>query len=158
VGTSHAESREYAAIASRAGVDTVVEWTRRQNEQGRLFEESRSAAEVWQAASNARSFCEIARFFFSRFTERYLRYFLEREASSAMPSLDAREAFEHNLRAHIQEVSHHAFETSKITQSFAAGWYNNHARDSRPSDSEIQGFLAIAFGKLQEELQREAAG
>jgi hypothetical protein len=83
---------------------------------------------------------------------------LEREASSALPSLDAREAFEHNLRAHIQEVSHHAFETSKITQSFAAGWYNNHARDSQPSDSEIQGFLAIAFGKLQEELQREAAG
>jgi len=155
---THAESREYEAIAIRAGVDTVVEWTRRQNEQGRLFEEGRSAAETWQAASNARDFCEIARLFFSRFTERYLLYFLEREASSAMPSLEARESFGRNLKAHIQEVSHHAFETSKITQSFAAGWYNNHARVSRPSDSEIRGFLAIAFGKLQEELQREAAG
>ena len=154
---THSESGEYAAIASRAGVDTVVEWTRRQNEQGRLFEESKSAAEIWQAASNARDFCEIARLFFSRFTERYMRYFLEREASSSIPSLEARETFGRNLRAHIQDVSHHAFETSKITQSFAAGWYNNHARISRPSDSEIQGFLAIAFGKLQEELQRETA-
>lgn len=154
---TNSESREYAAIASRAGVDSVVEWTRRQNEQGRLFENSKSASEIWQTASNARNFRQIARLFFSRFTERYMRYFLEREASSALRSLSDREAFGRNLRAHIQEVSHHAFETSKITQSFAAGWYNNHARISRPSDSEIQGFLAVAFGKLQEELQRDTA-
>ncbi len=154
---NNAESREYAAIASRAGVDTIVEWTKRQNEQGRLFEEDRSATEVWHTSSNARGFCEVARLFFSRFTDRYMRYFLEREASSAMSSFNAREIFSRNLKSHIQEVSHHAFETSKITQSFAAGWYNNHARISRPSNSEIQGFLAMAFGKIQEELQRETA-
>jgi len=82
---------------------------------------------------------------------------LEREASAQLPSFEARESFAKSLHVHIEEVSRHAFETSKITQSFAAGWFNNHARESRPTDTEIRGFLATAFGKLQEEMQREAA-
>ncbi len=86
-----------------------------------------------------------------------MRYFLEREASAQLSSLEVRERFTKSLHDHIEDVSRHAFETSKITQSFAAGWFNNHARESRPTDTEIRSFLAIAFGKLQEEIQREAA-
>jgi hypothetical protein len=98
----------------------------------------------------------VARIFFAKFTERYLRYFLEREASAELPSLEAREKFSQQLSAHVDAVSQHAFETSKIAQSFAAGWFNNHARNAHPSEREIEGFLGLSFGKLQEELQREA--
>jgi hypothetical protein len=96
----------------------------------------------------------VARTFFASFAERYLCHFLERHASSQLPSISAREDFARSLYKHIDEVSHHAFETAKITQSFAAGWFNKHAVESRPSDREIGGFLAIAFGKLREELRR----
>jgi hypothetical protein len=153
----HALSHEYAEVACRAGADTIADWTKSRSAQGRLFEVSGSAANIWAESANAEGFCQVARSFFAHFTERYLRYFLEREASAQLSSFEARESFTKNLHDHIGDVSRHAFETSKITQSFAAGWFNNHARESRPTDTEIQGFLATAFGKLQEEMQREAA-
>ena len=153
---SHAGSREYAEIACRAAADAIAQWTRSHNKQQLLFEDSTSAASVWAQSSTGSGFCEVARSFFAHFTERYLRYFLEREASAELPSIRAREDFSHQLHRHVEDVSQHAFETSKITQSFAAGWFNKHARRSRPSDGEIEGFLALAFGKLHEELRREA--
>ena len=148
----HALSQEYAEVACRAGADAIADWTRTRSAQGLLFDARVSASDIWSESANAEGFCQVARSFFARFTERYLRYFLEREAS-----FEARESFAKSLHVHIEEVSRHAFETSKITQSFAAGWFNNHARESRPTDTEIRGFLATAFGKLQEEMQREAA-
>lgn len=153
----HAASQEYAEVACRAGADTIAGWTKSCTAQGLLFEARGSAIDIWSESANAEGFCQIARSFFAHFTERYLRYFLEREASAQLFSFEARERFTTSLHDHIEDVSRHAFETSKITQSFAAGWFNNHARESRPNDAEIRGFLAMAFGKLQEEMQREAA-
>lgn len=154
--SQHAESREYSEIATRAVADTIAEWTRNQSKQHLLFEEDISARSVWNQTANGSGFCEVARLFFSHFTERYLRYFLEREASAQIANIRDRQHFNQNLHRHIDDVSRHAFETSKITQSFAAGWFNKHAQTTRPSDREIKGFLAIAFGKLHEELKREA--
>jgi len=152
----HAMSQEYAEVACRAGADTIADWTKSRSAQEHLFEASSSATNIWSESANAEGFCQVARSFFAHFTERYLRYFLEREASAQLSSLEARENFSKSLHDHIEDISKHAFETSKITQSFAAGWFNNHARKSRPTDTEIRGFLATAFGKLQEEMQREA--
>jgi hypothetical protein len=93
--------------------------------------------------------------FFAKFTERYLNYFLEREASAVSKTIEQRELLQKQLRDQIDTVSRHAFETAKIAQSFAAGWYNRHAKEKVPPDDEIAGFLAIAFGKLREDLRRE---
>ena len=154
--STHRGSIEYAELACRAGGDTIVYWTREKSAQGTLFDGSTSARRVWQAAADASGFCEVARVFFARFTERYLRYFLEREASAEIKSLEAREQFSRQLSEHVDAISRHGYETSKITQSFAAGWFNNHARGNHPSAEKIEGFLALSFGKLQEELHREA--
>lgn len=153
----HAASKEYAEIATRAGADTIAGWTKSRTAQGILFEGPRSVSDTWSESANAEGFCQVARSFFAHFTKRYLCYFLEREASAQLSSLEARERFDRSLRDHIEDVSRHAFETSRITQSFAAGWFNKHARESRPTDTELRNFLAMAFGKLQEEMQREAA-
>lgn len=153
----HRGSPEYAELACRAASDTIAEWTRAHSCQRLLFDDSSTASSVWAQASSGKGFCEVSRLFFAHFTQRYLRYFLEREASAQLPSIDARARFNQNLETHLNAVSKHAFETSKITQSFAAGWFNKHARERRPSDTEIRSFLAIAFGKVHEELQREAA-
>lgn len=152
---AHASSMEYAEIARRAAGDTIALWTQESTKQGAFFEGITDTKGIWQEASEARGFCEVARIFFAKFTERYLRYFLEREASAESASLESREKFSRQLHVHVDTVSQHAFETSKITQSFAAGWFNNHARDAHPSSREIEGFLSLSFGKLQEELLRE---
>ena len=79
----------------------------------------------------------------------------ERTYLTVVFPLGPSERFAAELRSHVNAISHHAFETSKIAQSFAAGWYNNHIKNKTPSDREIQAFLSTAFGKIREELQRE---
>jgi len=152
----NAESFEYAEIACRAAAETITEWSKSHSEQQLLFDEGVSASFIWEQSSDGRGFCQVARSFFANYTERYLNYFLEREASAHIGKFNDRQTFSKVLENHIDAVSQHAFETSKITQSFAAGWFNKHAKDSRPTDIEIENFLRIAFGKMHEELQREA--
>jgi hypothetical protein len=148
-------STEYAAIASAAATDAVASWYAQNSEQSFLFGSAEQNSETWRKAGTAGGFCEIARLFFAKFTERYLNYFLEREASAVCKSIEQRDLLQSQLRSQVESVSRHAFETAKIAQSFAAGWYNRHASQTMPSDSEISGFLAIAFGKLREDLRRE---
>ena len=153
---AQAGSREYADIATKASADAISLWSSQQSMQGSLFTEPGDPREIWQRADNGAGFCEVSRLFFAKFTERYLRYFLEREASASMASVSDRDRLSNQLRDHIDSVSRFAFETSRIAQSFAAGWFNNHARDRYPSKDESRGFLSIAFGKMREELKREA--
>ena len=149
-------SREYADIAAKASADAIFLWSAQQGMQGNLFTGPGDSRDIWQRADNGAGFCEVSRLFFSKFTERYLNYFLEREASASMASISERDRLASQLRDHVDGVSRFAFETSRITQSFAAGWFNNHARDRYPTKDESQGFLSVAFGKMREELMREA--
>ena len=151
---SHIGSPEYAELACRAAADTIAAWTRQNSRQQYLFDDMANAENIW-GNIDGRKFCDISRTFFSKLTERYLRYFIERSASAEAPSMEARELFGEALSEHMANISRHAFETSKITQSFAAGWFNKHVSECKPTDAQLSNFLAIAFGKLEEELLRE---
>ena len=151
-------SLEYADIAAKASSDAIVMWSDQKKRQLTIFESNNLSKDIWRQADSGAGFCEVSRLFFSKFTERYLNYFLDREASAVMKHAKDRDQFATSLRKHVDEVSIFAFETSRITQSFAAGWFNNHARDQVPSKGQFKGFLSIAFGKMREELIREAAG
>jgi hypothetical protein len=148
-------STEYAALAKAAATDAIVHWYTENAGQPSLFGSAEQNSTIWRKAATAPGFCEIARLFFAKFTERYLNYFLEREASAVCRTIEQRDVLEKQLRDQIDNVSRHAFETARIAQSFAAGWYNRHANTSTPSEDEISSFLAIAFGKLREDLRRE---
>ncbi len=153
---SKRESLEYAQIAEGATNDAITAFYRDHNQQTELFSEGSNDSAVWRQAASGAGFCELARLFFAKFTARYLNYFLEREASVACSTIAQRDRFEERLTEQIDGVSRHAFETAKITQSFAAGWYNRHAAHRPPSDAEVEGFLSVAFGKIREELRRES--
>jgi hypothetical protein len=149
-------SLECAGIAQNAAMDAIAAWSARADgPDENLFGVDPLPFDVWRQASDGAGFCELSRTFFGKFTERYLNYFLEREASAVLPSLEHREQFARELSRHVEDVSRHAFETAKITQSFAAGWFNAHAREGVPSDASIRAFLRLALGKLREELRRE---
>ena len=148
-------SLEYRTLAEYAAADTIAEWYAEHSKQGELFNHPEDVSSIWRNASYGAGFCELSRLFFAHFTERYLRYFLDREASSAIETIHDRERFSEKLADHVETISKHAFETAKITQSFAAGWFNKHATEGRPSQDESKGFLGIAFGKLRDELIHE---
>jgi hypothetical protein len=150
------DSLEYGEIAQNAAIDAIALWYEdNRDRQMSLFEPSADSFQVWRKTGNGAGFCELARLFFAKFTERYLNYFLEREASARLGNLYERDQFQKKMRDYVDIVSKHAFETAKITQSFAAGWFNKHAAQDIPTDGEIQDFLFVAFGKIREELQRE---
>jgi len=148
-------SSEYAAIAKAAATDAIANWYVQNAQQPSLFGTAEQNADIWRKAGTAEGFCEISRLFFAKFTERYLNYFLEREASAVAVNVERRQLLQRQIADRVDSISRHAFETAKITQSFAAGWYNRHAKDKTPTNEEITGFLAIAFGKLREDLRRE---
>ena len=154
--TPKKDSFEYGEIAQQAAGDAICVWYDQNQEHTiSLFESLDDPFEVWRRAGNGAGFCELSRLFFAKFTQRYLEYFLERTASAALRSIDERIEFEQRLEEHVDTISLHAFETAKITQSFAAGWFNKHAKEGIPSEKEIEGFLSHAFGKIRDELQRE---
>ena len=114
--------------------------------------------DIWRNVGTGAAFCELARSFFSAFTDRHLKYYLDRSAATSISDYRKYQSFSDVVASQSEAISHHAFETSKIMQSFAAGWYNNHVRETTPSDNEISGFLSVAFGKMKEEFRREADG
>jgi len=144
-------------LAKRAGADAIAAWTKSKARQGDLFNAETDSEAVWRAASTGAGFSEVSRVFFSKFVERYLKFFLEREASAELSTIQARDEFSRRLSDQMDALSHHAFETAKITQSFAAGWFNKRVGEGRkPTDEELEAFLSYAFGKVREELRREA--
>lgn len=149
------QSAEYAEMARKAAADVISIWTEQQTRQLSFTGEHEQASEVWRRASDGSGFCEVARLFFGKFVERYLNYFIGREASSRLANTEDRERLARRLEDHVDSVSHHAFETARITQSFAAGWFNRHAREGMPAPDEVSGFLSHLIGKLREELLRE---
>lgn len=154
--SKYSESNEYASFAKSAAIDAISEWYQKnQTNQGNLFVGENDQFEVWRKSADGSGFCELSRLYFSKFTERYLMYFLERAASANMNSITTRNQFNDELQKHLKEISNHAFETSKITQSFAAGWFNKNTKDTIPSARKIQSFLNIAFKKIKGELLRE---
>ena len=152
----HIQSVEYAELARKAAIDTIGSWIDTHTRQLTLSGEPDTALYIWSKASTASGFCDLSRHYFANFVERYLNYFISREASSHVSTVDERTRLAARLHHHVDSVSHHAFETARITQSFAAGWFNNHALDTVPSSSTVRAFLRISMGKLREELAREA--
>lgn len=109
-----------------------------------------------QLANNGAAFCEMARSFFAEFTDRQIKYYLERTAASTINDYSRLDNFTFGLRTHSKAIADHAFEISNIMQSFAAGWFNKHAISAPPSQVEIRNFLRTSFNKMREEFRREA--
>lgn len=149
-------SLEVRELANRAAADAIAAWYVENSAQSDLFGDL-SATTRWRGLGTGAGFCELSRRYFSKLTERYLAYFLEREVSAALPNLSLREDFQKRLKQHIGAVSRHSFETAKITQSFAAGWFNKNVLDGAPVDAEVGRFLSYVFLKLREDLRHEGA-
>ncbi len=106
--------------------------------------------------SSRQQFGLLARHFFSIFTDRSLRYFIDKELSnhigpgSRLQSIDDGRDFSDALETY-------AWQTSKIVEEFAAGWYSKHNWQSEGdiSEADARRFVAYGLRKFQMELERE---
>lgn len=150
-------SLEVNKIARDAAMQAIIGYQKaHETNQLTLFSDSTQC--VWSNVGSGAAFCEMARTFFAAFTERQLRYYIERTAASSIDDYDLLQRFNYQLASQTKAIADHTFEISKLTESFAAGWYNKNAVDSLPSAKQVEGFLGHAFGKLREEFRREADG
>lgn len=149
---------EFASLARKATIDTVASWINIHSAtpQLALFSNSEDPFKAWRSAATGGGFSELSRNFFANFTQRYLNYFLSRTASSQIQTLEDRKKFSSAVHASTELIATHAFETSKIVQSFSAGWYNKHTSEQKvPSLQKIQGYLRHSFEKIREEFRRQ---
>ncbi|MDA3860883.1 MAG: hypothetical protein PF445_06630 [Melioribacteraceae bacterium] len=151
-----AVSLEYQTFSRQAAIDALNQWYKANLDSGvSFFNEEIDDERVFRNIGKAGGFSDLTREYFSSFTERYLKYYLEREASSAITNINEREQFNEGIKRHVNDISKHAFETTKITQSFSAAWFNKNARESIPTAKQIKKFLSYAFNKMKGELLRE---
>jgi len=151
------DSLEINKIAKDSVMQAVITYQENhQNNQVDLF--GNEEQNPLRSIGNGAAFCELARSFFAAFTDKQIKYYVERVAASTINNYGALEKFTSALSEQSIAIADHAFETSKLMQSFAAGWFNKHADTSLPSDKDITDFLRISFGKMREEFRREADG
>jgi hypothetical protein len=149
-------SLEINKIAKDSAMQAIITYHEsHQDNQLTLWGESKSPL---QSAGSGAAFCEMARSFFAAFTDRQIKYYVERAAASAINDYSELNKFSAALSAQANTIADHAFETSKIMQSFAAGWFNKHAKSAPPSEAAVTIFLRISFDKMREEFRREADG
>ena len=155
--TTEVGSLEINKLAKDAAMQAVIDYqNRHKTEQLSIFSEQ--SDNVWGSVGTGAAFCELSRTFFASFTERQLKYYIERTAASSIDNYDTLQTFNRQLSAQSKAIAEHTFEISKLVQSFSAAWFNKNAVHSLPTEQQVRGFLSISFGKLREEFRREADG
>lgn len=150
-------SLEINKIAKDSVMQAVMVYSlQHQNNQISFFTDTEES--IWAKSGTGAAFCEMSRAFFASFTDRQLKYYIERSAASSINDYSTLQSFIEGVKEQSDVIADHAFETSKIMQSFAAGWFNKYAGRNIPTDANITSFLQMSFGKMREEFRREAEG
>jgi hypothetical protein len=103
--------------------------------------------------STQKNFAVLARDFFSRFTYRYLNYFLSRETSKHVgPNGRFADSDEHT--AFNEALALHCRQSAEIVRDFAGGWYSKTAYETGITPKDTASFAYVALGKLGSELKR----
>lgn len=150
-------SLETNKMAKDALMQALVTY-KQSHESEQLQFEGFGSDSVWSKTATGAAFCEMARSFVASFTDKQLRYYLDRIAAGTLCNYTQLVSFTKELTAQTNAITSHTSEVSKIMQSFAAGWYNKYSIRSVPLDVDISHFLSMTFGKIREEFRREADG
>jgi len=145
---------DISEMGQLAAVETLTERCAERSK--RLFGmTSEEVQESIRELSTSKNFAVLARDFFSRFTYRYLNYFLSREVSKHVgPSRNFANIDEHT--AFNEALAVHCRQCAVIVQNFAGGWYSKTAYETGITQQDAEGFVAVALKKLASELKRVA--
>ena len=99
-------------------------------------------------------FAELARDFFARLTYKSLDYYLSRELANHTGA-DARFVSDADRVSFEKALFQHTFETSRIVEEFAGGWYGKTVwKEQNLTPESINRFTQFAFKKMRAELGR----
>jgi len=152
--TTDTGSLEMNKMALDSAMQAIISF--QENHESRQLLLSGEVEDIWHSAGTGSAFCEMARSFVAEFTDRQLRYFIEREAARSINDFGLLNTFSETLSKQTAAISNHALEISKLMQSFSAGWFNRHSMSALPTNEELKSFIDYSFHKMREEFRREA--
>lgn len=104
--------------------------------------------------SNPNQFAKLARLYFSKITNRILQFFVSKESPNQVGKgrkfEDVSELADFN-----SALEGYCYQSAKIVEVFAGGWYSKRNWQGEISESDAQGFVAVAMKKLRTEIARE---
>lgn len=118
-----------------------------------LFPQATDVSRALAELGTEVQFGRLARAFFARFTERCLRYYVDRELprhvgkGRRFKTLAEQKEFSRALELHCQQAS-------KIVEAFAGGWWSKARFERDLSEARTARFVSYALTKLRDELRR----
>ena len=152
--TKHKARSDVSEMAQFAAVETLSEKSMQRSRS--LF--GTTPEDVHQAIreiSKKKNFASFAKDFFSRFTCKYLSYYISREASKhvgpnkGFADIDQHTAFNEALKVHCKQ-------SAVIVEDFAGGWFSKTAYETGITQEDATGFTFVALKKVASEIKRGA--
>ena len=151
----HTESGVFAGIANLSFVDTITETVaeRPRTLFGSNIEDIQNA---FKAYSSQKQFGIISRRFFGHFLSRTVKYFINKELSNCI-GVNHRLQSIQSAREFNEALAVYSYQSAKILEDFAGGWYSKHNWEKRGqiTEEEASNFVAFGLRKLRMELGRE---
>jgi len=151
----HTESGVFAGIAGLSFADTIS---------GTVAEESRSLfgsntediQNAFKTYSSQKQFGIISRKFFGHFLSRTLEYFINKELSNCIGANHSLQTIQ-SAREFNEALSVYSYQSAKILEDFAGGWYSKHnwEEQGQITEEDASNFVAFALRKLRMELGQE---
>jgi hypothetical protein len=122
-----------------------------------LFPETDDVRRAIDKLGTEVQFGRLARDFFARFTERSLKYYVDRElprhvgADRRFQTLADQKEFSRALELHCQQAA-------KIVEAFAGGWWSKARFEKDLSEERTARFVSYALKKMRDELRKGAVG
>lgn len=145
---------DVSEMAVRAAADSLAALVapRAQTLFGDSGEELRLAV---RSLSTKAGFADLGQAFFGRFISGFLNFYLSRITATHLGEarllqLGDISTFNHALETHCRE-------SARIVRDFAGQWYSKTEYEQGISLENTSGFVAVALGKLQEELRHQRA-
>lgn len=140
-------------MAQMAAAETITSLIGRETQT--LFGTSPAdVQDAFKKFSTTKQFGTLAREFFSRFTQRYLSYFLSRELAKHIGG-------EHrfaNIKEHqdfVKALNTHCVQASEIVENFSGGWFSKTKfLEGEITPEKTAGYVHVALKKLASELEK----
>ena len=109
---------------------------------------------AWRALSAEARFGQVARQFFADLMSRSIRYIADKELSNYVGPDASFTSPDVVLEFH-ESVDRYCFESAKVVEDFASGWFSKHRwqTNNNISEADAAGFTAYALQKIAMELR-----
>jgi len=104
--------------------------------------------------STPQQFASLARLYFSKVLNRSLQFFISKETSNKVGYGRKFEDIS-DLLDFNNALEAYCYQSSKIVEDFAGGWYSKRNWQGEISEQDARGFVAVAMDKLRSEIARE---